>query len=136
MATNPNFTCNLNTLITNSKCFSDKCLGEGDRDAIDIYSKIINLAADGGTNYTANLPQLMIDASLWMKQSRHTLETVETLLYFDNAIGNGGSVIYPSFFVTPLTVAKCVTNACIGKQQARGLKTFLKCAINKLGFPD
>jgi len=128
------FSCNLNTLIQSAKCLSDICVSQSDRDAINIYVRVANLAASGGTDYRSNLSGLLKDSILWQKQSCDTLKAVS--LWFDilNANDNGAGISTDPKVL--LAAAKCMRGTCLGKEETRGVLDFLKCSINQLGKPD
>lgn len=109
-------------------------MSDSDRDAVDIYVRIRNLQAVGGTDYRTNLTQLKKDAALWMQQSSDTLHAISTWIDILNANDNGAGLSTDPRSL--LTSAKCLGADCLGKEQTRGIKDFLKCAINTLGKPD
>ena len=128
------FSCDLNTLIQSAKCLSDLCVAESDRGAIDIYTRIANLAAIGGTDYRNNLKQLMIDSANWQRRSKDTLAAVSLWIDILNANADGAGLGTDPKAI--LALAKCLKGECLGKEQMRGILVFLKCAINTLGKPD
>jgi hypothetical protein len=127
------FSCDLPTLITASACFSDNCLGQSDRDAIDIWIRIKALAAAGGTDYSANLSGLLSDAALWVRRPADTIRAIE--LYIDLLSANEDGAGLSTNANTLLGQAKCLRSWCLGREQTRGLKAFLKCAIQAQGVP-
>ncbi len=121
------YSCNVNTLLVLAKCFADKCMGRVDRNAIKIYARIKNLAAVGGTDYSSNLKQLMIDSANWRKRSRDELDAIEVYEALQNATNNGAS---PGTDVNALAAAaKCVSSQCLGEADQLGVLGFLKCSI-------
>lgn len=129
-----NYTCNLNQILRNSACFGDNCMSKTDRKAIDIYLKIKNLQASGGTNYSSNLSGLMKDSRLWQLRSSDTLERVDLWIDMQNAVFNGAVINQNANALA--TAAKCIRGACLGPDQMRGVSAFLKCALNTLDQPD
>ena len=128
------YSCNVNTLLVLAKCFSDKCMGRVDRNALIIYARIKNLAALGGTDYSANLKQLMIDAANWRKRSRDELHAIEVYEALQNATNNGAT---PGTDVNALTTAaKCVSSECLGEADQLGLMGYLKCTIETQDKPS
>lgn len=127
------FSCNINSLIQSSKCLSAACMADPDRSAIDIYVRVANLAASGGTDYRNNLTKLLKDSVQWQK-SAETLRAVSLWMDILNANDNGaGLSTNPKVL---LSAARCMRASCLGKEQTRGIKEFLKCSINAQGKPD
>lgn len=132
----PAFSCDLNTLIHDSACLRDLCLGQPDRDAVDIYVRILNLAAIGGTDYSVSggLTRLLADSRAWQLRACDELKAIDLYIDIENAIDNGAS--FPPSQAALAQAVSCLGGKCIGKEQARGVLSFLKCAINSLGKPD
>lgn len=132
----PTFTCDLNTLIQDSACLRDLCLSQSDRDAVDIYVRILNLKAIGGHDYTVSggLHQLMADSSAWQKRACDELKAVDLYIDIENAIANGAT--FPPTQADIAVAVTCLGGKCLGREQTRGMLSFLKCAINVLGKPD
>lgn len=129
----PLYTCNLNQLMVNSKCFKDPCLSATDRKGLDIHFKVRNLMAIGGTNYAANLSALMKDSAAWRHRAKHELDAIDLWIDWQNALDNGAVLE-----LTPNALAaatKCVRN-CVGIEDLNGVLSYLKCSINTLGKPD
>jgi len=128
------YSCNVNGLLRAATCFQDKCMSEGDRKAIMIYARIKNLAAIGGTDYSSNLKQLMIDSATWRKRAEDELRAIAVYIALENAINDGASI---NLNVNSLmTAAKCVKGQCLGKENQNGILAYLGCAINTSIKPD
>jgi hypothetical protein len=128
------FTCDVNALMTLATCFQDKCMSDGDRKAIMIYARIKNLAAIGGTDYSANLAQLMIDSANWRKRAEDELRAILTYISLENAINDGASI---NLNVNSLAAAAaCYRAGCLGKEDQNGILAFLGCTINTQTKPD
>ena len=128
------FSCNVNGLLKAATCFQDKCMSDPDRKAIMIYARIKNLAALGGTDYSANLKQLMIDSATWRKRAEDELRAIAVYITLENAINDGASI---NLNVNSLsTAAKCLGAKCLGKEDQNGILAFLGCAINTQDKPD
>ncbi len=128
------YSCNPNTLAVLAKCFSDKCVGRVDRNALIIYARIKNLTALGGTNYESNIKQLMIDAGAWRNMSRDELHAIEVYEALQNATNNGATLS-----TSPNTLAiaaKCVSSQCVGEADQLGVLGFLKCTIETQDKPS
>jgi len=109
-------------------------MSDGDRKAIMIYARMKNLAALGGTDYSANLKQLMIDSATWRKRAEDELRAIAVYITLENAINDGASI---NLNVNSLmTAAKCLGPKCIGKEDQNGLLGYLGCAIQTLVKPD
>ncbi len=128
------YSCNVNGLLRAATCFQDKCMSDGDRKAIMIYARIKNLAAIGGTDYSANLKQLMIDSATWRKRAEDELRAIAVYMALENAINDGASI---NLNVNSLaTAAKCLGVKCIGKEDQNALLAFLGCLITTTIHPD
>ena len=128
------FTCDVNALAVLSACFADKCMSDGDRKAVMIYARIKNLAALGGTDYSSNLKQLMIDSANWRKRAEDTLRAIAVYITIQNAVNDGASI---NTNVNSLaTAAKCLGAMCLGKEDQNGILAYLGCAINTQTKPD
>ncbi len=127
----PAFSCDLNTLIHESQCFLETCASDDIRDAVDLYVRIANLAAIGGTDYTSDLAQLLVDAKAWQVLAKNQRDTIELYIDIQNAIDNG-AVIGP----TPAAAQSVSCILCIGKEFRKAILSYLKCQINTLGRPD
>lgn len=128
----PQFSCDVNTLLADSKCFTEPCMSEPEREAIELLVRVLNLAAVGGADYTNDLTQLQIDAKDWQTIFCNQRKAMELFIDIQNAIDNGAS--FDSSANALRTAAKCYE--CLGKEQKKRLMSFLKCAINTLGEPD
>lgn len=127
-----NFSCDVNTLLANSKCFTEPCISEDEREAIELFVRVENLAAIGGTDYRNSLTQLQIDAKDWQTIFPNQRKAMELFMDVENAIDNGASF---STNINDLkNSARCYE--CLGHEQKKRLMSFLKCAINTLGKPD
>lgn len=130
----PAYSCNVNGLLKAATCFQDKCMSEGDRKAIMIYARIKNLAAIGGTDYSANLQQLMIDSATWRKRAEDELKAIAVYIALENAIQDGATI---NLNVNSLAAAaKCLGAKCLGKEDQNGILAFLGCSINTIDKPD
>jgi hypothetical protein len=126
-----NYTCNVNDLLVLAKCFSDKCMGQSDRNAIIIYARMKALAALGGTDYSANVKQLMIDSANWRKRAPDEIKAIDVYEALQNATNNGASVSANAS--TLATAATCLSGMCIGDRDQQGVLAFLKCSIETNG---
>lgn len=127
-----NFTCDLNTLLADAKCFLEVCLGEADREAIEIYLRVQNLKASGGADYTTNLNALLQDSRQWQVLACNQRKAISLWIDMQNALDNGASF---SQNVNDLKKgANCY--ACLGHELKKNVLEFLKCSINTLGKPD
>lgn len=129
-----NYTCDLNTLLTNAKCFLEPCFGPEDREAIEIYLKIQNLKASGGADYTGagGLAALLIAAKQWQVLACNQRKAIELWMDMENAIFNGAS------FATDANSLRsgsaCIL--CVGHEYKKAINSFLKCQLNSIDQPD
>jgi len=129
----PAYSCDVNGLMRAAACFQDKCMSDGDRKAIMIYGRIKNLAAVGGTDYSSNLQQLMIDSVKWRKRAEDELKAILTYITLENAIADGASInLNPNSLAT---AAKCLGVNCVGTQDQNGILMYLLCALNTIDQP-
>lgn len=128
------YTCDVNALMTLSKCFQDKCMADPDRKAIMIYARTQNLKALGGTDYTNNLKQLLIDSAAWRQRAENELRAIVVYETIQNAINDGASI---NTNINALaTAAKCLGANCLGKEDQNGILAFLGCTITTQTKPD
>lgn len=84
--------CIPNTLALASGCFSGACLSEEQRKAFLIYFMAKELAALGGTDYSADPNVLMAAAAAW--QALNSDQRLQVLLeiYHQNALTAGATI--------------------------------------------
>lgn len=126
------FTCDANDLLNSAKCLMDQCMGQEERDAIDIYLRVQNLAAIGGADYTDDLNALLQAAKEWQALAPNQRKAIDLWIDMQNAIDNGASIDQDPNALA--AAAKCYL--CLGEDTKKALQSFLKCAINTLGEPD
>lgn len=124
--------CDINTLISRSKCFQKNCLGEQDWEGIEIYARIQNLAASGGADYRTNFDALLLAAKAYQPVPSDTRKAIDLLLTLDNANDNGATVSYnPN--VLKSGAARMIS---LGVELQKQLNLFLKCSLAKLDKPS
>ena len=126
------FSCDLNTLLANSRCFLENCLSEEEREAIELYVRVQNLAAAGGADYRTDLTALQNAAKEWQVLFCTQRKAISLYIDIQNSIANGAS--FDQDVNSLKAAAKCYE--CLGKEWKKNLLEFLKCAINSLGEPD
>jgi len=126
------FSCDLNTLLGNSKCFLDPCITDSERESIEMYLRIKNLAAAGGTDYSSNLTLLLTDAKQWQILECTQRKAISLYIDMQNAITNGAVIDQD---INSLK-AHAACYQCVGEKTRKNTLEFLKCAINTLGKPD
>lgn len=124
--------CDVNTLIARAKCFEKPCLGEIDLNAMEIFARVENLAASGGTNYASDLNKLLTDAKQYQALPKDQRRAINLVLSIDNANDDGASVSYDPNVLQSL--AKCYK--CLGIELQVQLLLFLRCSLAKLDKPD
>lgn len=124
--------CDLDALLEASACFLNGCLSQDEREAIEIYLKVLALAELGGADYSASLTALQTAAKEWQVLGGAQLDAINTVITRQNAIDNGVSV---DTDVDSLKAAsKCYL--CLPPVRKTELLLFLRCAINSQGAPD
>lgn len=120
----PDFSCDIDALMAQSKCFSNLCLGEFDLLALDLWVRIQTLKAVGGPDYTNDLHGLLEASKKWQHLSE--LERKRLALFIDIlwAMEEG---------VTSTGVAEILRQAqcykCLGLDLMKTTNLYLKCAI-------
>lgn len=128
-----NYSCNVNGLLTAAACFTDRCMGQPERDALIIWARIKNLAAIGGVDYSVNLSRLMVDSATWRVRALDQLRAIDVYIALQNAIGDGAVInLNPNSLAL---AAKCLKSQCLGKSDTDGIKAFLGCAISTTDNP-
>lgn len=127
------YSCDVNALGVLATCFQDKCMSDGDRKAITIYARIKNLAALGGTDYSSNLKQLLIDSANWRQRAEDELKAIAVYIALQNAVNDGASI---NTNVNSLAIAaKCFGPSCLGATDQNGVLAFLGCTIETTDHP-
>jgi hypothetical protein len=124
--------CDVNELLASSACFQEICMGQSARDAIEIYARVQNLAASGGTDYTADTNGLLQAAKEWQPLSKNQMDAIDLYIDIQNAISNGAD--FETDVNSLMSAAACYR--CLGTQTQKTVLDYLKCAINSLGEPD
>lgn len=132
----PNFSTDVNDLIQNAKCFLDFCCGEDDRQALDLYFRVENLKALGGTDYTGltGLATLTDDAKSYYPLSCHQREAISLYIDEQNAVDNGSTMDTDINVMKNNPVFKQAL--AMGVEQRKNILLYLKAQINTLGYPD
>ena len=129
---NPGYSCNPNTLAIASTCFLEPANGEATREGIEIYAKIANLKAIGGTDYSSSLATLMTAAGAWRLFQCNQRQAIATYRVVADAVADGASIATD---INSLKKgAKCYRT--LGKEDRKNLLAFLSCAIATLGRPE
>lgn len=115
---------NFFTLVDASACYSGQTLGLADQKAIDINLLVLQLAANGGTNYTGNLDQLISDSACYATALPDVLRQINLQIDKLNAITAGATV---GTLEAQIVQAACIRNAT--KEQMDAALLFLKASI-------
>lgn len=127
-----NYTCDVNALLKDAACFLEWCMSDQQRLAIEIYLRVKNLAASGGTDYSSDLNKLLQDSKVYQALSANQRKAINLWIDMQNAVDNGASI---NQNVNALAkAAKCYE--CLGIETKKNVLEFLKCSINTLGKPD
>jgi len=124
--------CAVNTLLSRAACFEKNCLGEIDINAIEIYARVKNLAASGGTDYSASLNALLQASKEYQMLPKDQRRAINLVLSIDNANDNGATVSYDPNVLK--ANAKCFE--CLGIEMQLQILLFLRCSLAKLDKPD
>lgn len=124
--------CAVNTLLARAKCFEKNCLGEIDLNAMEIFARVENLTASGGTDYSANLNALLQDSKEYQMLPKDQRRAINLVLSIDNANDDGASVSYDPNVLR--ANAKCFM--CLGVELQYQILLFLRCSLAKLDKPD
>ena len=103
-----NPTCSTTTLITNAACYRQSSIDPIQQQALLIYGKVLELAAIGGTDYTAALTTtLLTDAAPVVGAlSADNVTAANISTQFVNAAAAGASV--PSTIQSKIAAVKCL----------------------------
>jgi hypothetical protein len=129
---NTTTSCAVNTLLARAKCFEKNCLGEIDLNAMEIYARVKNLAASGGTDYSANLNALLVDSKQYQMLPKDQRRAINLVLSIDNANDDGAVVSYDPNVLK--ANAKCFE--CLGVELQYQVLLYLRCSLAKLDKPD
>lgn len=124
--------CGPNALLARAKCFEKNCLGPQDWDGIEIYARVANLAASGGTNYTGNINALLKACREYQALPSDQRKAIDLLLTIDNANDNGAVVSYDPN-VLKRNAAGLIS---LGTELQKQVLLFLKCQLGKLDKPS
>lgn len=130
----PFYSCNAGSILADIACFEDGCTSEQEREALDVYLRILNLKAIGGTDYSANFKQLMIDAAQlkWLTLRCSQRKAIDLWMTMQNASDNGA--VFDQNINAMKAGAKCYV--CLGMEDLKNLQKYLACLINTRGEPD
>jgi hypothetical protein len=124
--------CDVNTLLARAACFEKPCLGEIDLNAMEIYARVQNLAASGGTDYSASLNALLQASKQYQTLPKDQRRAINLVLSIDNANDDGAPVSYDPNVLE--SNAKCFK--CLGIELQYQILLFLRCSLAKLDKPD
>jgi hypothetical protein len=131
---NPTYNCNANTLLIASSCFINPAMGHDMRLAIELYARVGNLMASGGTNYVGNLQKLKDDAATnqWINLACNQREAIATYRTVQDALADGAT--FASDINSLSKAAKCYL--ALGIEDKKNVLAYLACALSALGKPD
>jgi len=124
--------CDLKSLLTLSKCLEETCTAEEERFAIDIYARVVELQASGGTDYRNNLTKLANDAKQFQVLFKNQRQAIALAIDLQNVVA-----VAPTFSTNINSLkagAKCYE--CWGSEFKKNILLFLKCQLNSLGKPE
>lgn len=122
--------CAVPTLLSAAKCYIDQCNSAADREAIEIYFRVIGLAGAGGTTYDPK--SLQSAAKDWQGLSAKQLSAIDVYISGQNAVANGATL--PAGIDAIKDAASCYL--CIPEATRKQLLMFLRCALSNLDAGD
>lgn len=125
--------CNVANLKAAATCFMPKCMGDLEREAIDMYILMADLAALGGTDYLNNLSALEVDGKDWERLAQGERRAIITYINLQNAIANGADFGGDTSANNLKALSKCLQ--CFGPESRKGLMTLLKCQLSNVTQP-
>jgi hypothetical protein len=120
-----NPTCTRDTLVASSKCFTVKNLEPHHRDALLVYFMVKELAAIGGTDYSAALTSTLLTDSVALAKTLNADERSAAVLAiaYNNAVAAGASV--STNINTLMGNIKCLVNV----PDLEAMKLLLLCKL-------
>lgn len=115
--------CDLNAIKAAAACFMPQCLGETDREALEILVRYETAVAEGMPQLT--LHELDAAAASWAQLSESERKAICLWIDLQNAIGEGADFGGDTSVNHLLELAKCYK--CIGTARRKGIMLFLKC---------
>lgn len=108
-------------------CFMPKCMGDGDREAIDLYLMMVWAAGAGGTDYTTNPSALEVDTKQWQQMSSGERKAVSTYIRSQWAQLTGGYIPGGDSASNLKSLSACLQ--CFGSEQRKAMMLYLQCII-------
>ena len=126
-----NPTCSTTTLITNAACYRSSSIDPIQQKSLLIYGKILELAAIGGTDYTAAMTStLLTDTSaLTGPLSQDDLTAANISTQFVNAAAAGASV--PDTIQNKIAAVKCLQHLPGGMLALNRIDALLNCKLGR-----
>lgn len=124
--------CDVNTRLAAAGCFSGQCLGDSEREAIQLYARVANLAASGGTDFSTDLTALQEAAKEWQSLSQAELAAIDVQISVANAVANGASIETGANALKEASACY----ACLGAETRHQISEFLRCALSNLNASD
>lgn len=123
-----NPTCTRATLISGMSCLSGNLLSPHDKLVRRVYFDLLQLAAIGGTDYSADIPGMNVDAnSLTCGFQPDNWSSAELVIASNNATAAGASV--PSTKDTLATAVRCLDNYT--DEQLKAMQLLLYCKLGR-----
>jgi hypothetical protein len=123
---------NVNALLKTSNCFLEPCMFEQDREAIELYVMVENLAVSGGADYRGNLTELQTAAKQFQTLAKNQRRAIALYIDLQNVLA--GSPAFGATANSLKTGAKCYE--CWGHEFRLNLLLYLKVQLNALGKPE
>jgi len=121
--------CSATTLITNGACYRTSSINIVEQKALLIYAKVLELAAIGGTDYTAQLTGTLLTASACPPYEPDNIRAGNVAVAFANAASAGAVV--PSTIQTKIAAVKCLKNVDGGLARLEQIELLLNCKLGR-----
>ena len=122
----------VNQLLSDSACYKEFCMGDGSRLPIEIYARVQNLAAIGGTDYSNDLNGLLTATKTYQPLYEEQRKAIGVNIALVNAVADGAVI---DTNVNSLKAeSKCYE--CLGLETQKNLLLWLGIQINNFAKPD
>ncbi len=123
-----NPTCTRATLISGGACFNKTVFSSQQQAALRVYFDLLQLAANGGTDYSAAIATLNLDATnLACGMQPDNFDTSELVIAYNNAVSAGATV--PTARADLGAAIKCLEN--YDSFQLKQMQLLLYCKLGR-----
>ena len=121
--------CTATTLITNGACYRQSSINPIQQKALLIYAKVLELAAIGGIDYTAELVGDLLTDSACPPTEPDNIRAANVAVAFANATSAGATV--PDTIQTKIDAVKCLQNVSGGLERLEQIDLLLNCQLGR-----